>query len=89
MRQPAARRLLLVLSDGKPRDNDEYEGRYGIEDSRQAVLEAVLQGVSPFCLTIDRHASAYLPRIFGATRYAQRLFRTVDERHGIARTNTV
>lgn len=51
-------------------DNDDYEGRYGIEDSRQAVLEAVLQGVSPFCLTIDRQASAYLPRIFGATRYA-------------------
>jgi nitric oxide reductase NorD protein len=70
MRQPAARRLLLVLSDGKPSDNDDYEGRYGIEDSRQAVLEAVLQGISPFCLTIDRQASAYLPRIFGATRYA-------------------
>ncbi len=70
MRQPAARRLLLVLSDGKPSDNDGYEGRYGVEDSRQAVLEAVLQGISPFCLTIDRQASAYLPRIFGATRYA-------------------
>ncbi|PKL96249.1 MAG: hypothetical protein CVV19_18475 [Gammaproteobacteria bacterium HGW-Gammaproteobacteria-9] len=70
MRQPAARRLLLVLSDGKPSDNDDYEGRYGIEDTRQAVLEGVLQGISPFCLTIDRQASAYLPRIFGATRYA-------------------
>ncbi|MCQ4295308.1 hypothetical protein NAU58_06935 [Pseudomonas stutzeri] len=70
MHQPAARRLLLVLSDGKPSDNDDYEGRYGIEDTRQAVLEAVLQGISPFCLTIDRQASAYLPRIFGATRYA-------------------
>ncbi|AWM58014.1 VWA domain-containing protein [Stutzerimonas stutzeri] len=70
MRQPAARRLLLVLSDGKPSDNDDYEGRYGVEDTRQAVLEAALQGISPFCLTIDRQASAYLPRIFGATRYA-------------------
>ena len=70
MCQPAARRLLLVLSDGKPSDNDDYEGRYGVEDTRQAVLEAVLQGISPFCLTIDRQASAYLPRIFGATRYA-------------------
>ncbi|MFI8692957.1 nitric oxide reductase activation protein NorD [Stutzerimonas kunmingensis] len=70
MCQPVARRLLLVLSDGKPSDNDDYEGRYGVEDTRQAVLEAVLQGISPFCLTIDRQASAYLPRIFGATRYA-------------------
>ena len=34
------------------------------------MIEASLQGVSPFCLTIDRRAGAYLPRIFGASRYA-------------------
>lgn len=70
MRQPATRRLLLVLSDGKPSDSDDYEGRHGVEDSRQAVLEAVLQGISPFCLTVDRQAGAYLPRMFGTSRYA-------------------
>jgi nitric oxide reductase NorD protein len=37
-------RLLLMLSDGKPNDVDEYEGRYGIEDTRQAIAEARLQG---------------------------------------------
>ena len=70
MRQPANHRLLLLLSDGKPSDRDEYEGRYGVEDMRQAVIEATLQGISPFCLTIDRQGTAYLPRIFGAQRYA-------------------
>lgn len=70
MAQPAAHRLLLVLSDGKPSDEDQYAGPYGVEDSRQAVLEATLQGISPFCLTIDRQAGAYLPRMFGASRYA-------------------
>lgn len=70
MRQPASHRLLLVLSDGKPNDRDVYEGRYGVEDTRQAVIEANLQGISAFCLTIDRQAPAYLPRIFGATNYA-------------------
>jgi len=70
LRQPASHRLLLVLSDGKPNDKDIYEGQYGVEDMRQAVTEATLQGVSTFCLTIDRHASAYLPRIFGAHQYA-------------------
>src|SRR5690606_6157284 len=48
MRKPAGHRLLLVLSDGKPNDVDVYEGRYGIEDSRQAVAEARLQGLHPF-----------------------------------------
>lgn len=70
MRQPASDRLLLVLSDGKPNDIDEYEGRYGAEDMRQAVTEARLQGLAPFCLTIDRQAADYLPRIFGANQYA-------------------
>lgn len=70
MRQPAAHRLLLLLSDGKPNDKDNYEGRYGVEDMRQAVTEASLQGISPFCLTIDRQAANYLPRIFGAHQYA-------------------
>ena len=37
---------------------------------RQAVTEAKLQGISPFCLTIDRQAANYLPRMFGANHYA-------------------
>lgn len=70
LRQQASHRLLLVLSDGKPNDRDIYEGQYGVEDMRQAVTEAALQGISAFCLTIDRQAPAYLPRIFGAHNYA-------------------
>lgn len=70
MRQPAHHRLLLLLSDGKPNDVDQYEGRYGVEDLRQAVAEARLQGVQPFCLTVDRQAPTYLPRTFGAHQYA-------------------
>lgn len=70
LRQQASHRLLLVLSDGKPNDKDIYEGQYGVEDMRQAVTEATLQGISAFCLTIDRQAPAYLPRIFGAQHYA-------------------
>ena len=70
MRRRAQHRLLLLLSDGKPNDVDEYEGRYGAEDMRQAVIEAKLQGIFPFCLTIDRRAASYLPRVFGAHQYA-------------------
>jgi nitric oxide reductase NorD protein len=70
MRQPAQHRLLLLLSDGKPNDVDDYNGRYGVEDFRQAITEAKLQGVSPFCLTIDRQAAAYLPFVFGPGHYA-------------------
>lgn len=68
--RPSRHRLLLVLSDGKPNDIDLYEGRYGIEDTRQAVAEARLEGLDAFCVTVDRHAPEYLPRIFGPTGYA-------------------
>lgn len=70
MNRPAEHRLLLLLSDGKPNDMDLYEGRYGIEDSRQAVAEARLQRIHPFCVTVDRHAPSYMPRIFGTRGYA-------------------
>lgn len=70
MREQAQHRLLLVLSDGKPNDTDLYEGRYGVEDTRQAVVEARLQGLHPFCLTVDREAPVYISRIFGPGAYA-------------------
>lgn len=64
-RQPAAHRLLLIISDGKPNDVDGYEGLSGVEDTRQAIIEARAQGVYPFCVTIDRQGQEYLGRIFG------------------------
>lgn len=67
--QPASRQLLLVLTDGKPNDLDQYEGRYGIEDTRMALIEARKLGLLPFCITIDRQADSYLPHLFGAGNY--------------------
>ena len=64
-RQPAAHRLLLIISDGKPNDVDGYQGLSGVEDTRQAINEARAAGVYPFCLTIDRQGQDYLGRIFG------------------------
>jgi nitric oxide reductase NorD protein len=63
------RKLLLLVTDGKPNDLDRYEGRYGVEDTRQAVIEARREGLLPFCITIDREAGSYLPYMFGAHGY--------------------
>jgi nitric oxide reductase NorD protein len=63
--RPERQKLLLILSDGKPNDLDQYEGRYGLEDTRHAVQEARQAGLAPFCVTIDQQAHAYLPRLFG------------------------
>ena len=68
--QGSEQRLLLIISDGKPNDIDQYEGRYGIEDTRHAVIEARQQGIIPFCITIDSDANTYLPYLFGHNGYA-------------------
>jgi len=67
--QKNARRLLLILTDGKPNDLDQYEGRYGIEDTRVAIHAARQLGLIPFCVTIDEKAEDYLPHLFGAKGY--------------------
>lgn len=68
--RPERRRLLMLLTDGKPNDLDVYEGRYGIEDTRQALHEARSVGLSPFCVTIDSSGHSYLPYLFGRQGYA-------------------
>ncbi|MBK5966450.1 hypothetical protein CCR95_20825 [Thiocystis minor] len=69
--QPARTRLLVTLSDGKPDDYDpQYRGDYGIEDTRQALFEARLAGVHPFCITIDDTGADYLPHLYGPASFA-------------------
>lgn len=68
-KEASSQKLLLILTDGKPNDLDKYEGRYGIEDTRMAVLEAEKLGLKPFCVTIDEHAEDYLPYLFGSRSY--------------------
>lgn len=64
-RQKTRERLLLLITDGKPNDADHYEGRYGIEDTRKALISARQRGLRPFCITVDQEAHEYLPHIFG------------------------
>jgi nitric oxide reductase NorD protein len=66
----ARTKLLITLSDGKPDDyNDGYRGKYGIEDTRKALVEARRSGIHPFCITIDTHGRDYLPHMYGAANY--------------------
>ena len=68
--QVATQQLLLILTDGKPNDLDVYEGRYGIEDTKHAIVAARSLGLKVFCVTIDEKANEYLPNLFGSNGYA-------------------
>jgi hypothetical protein len=67
--QSARVKILMLLSDGRPNDFDGYGGRYGIEDTRKALIEARQSGVSTFALTIDGEARDYMPYMFGLGHY--------------------
>jgi nitric oxide reductase NorD protein len=70
-RQNTRHKLLVTLSDGRPDDyGDEYRGRYGIEDTRRALLEAREKGIRSYCVTIDRHGADYLPQLYGPAHYS-------------------
>ena len=66
----ARTKLLITISDGKPDDYDHYyRGEYGIEDTRQALFEARVSGIHPFCITIDKEGADYLPHMYGQANY--------------------
>ncbi|MBI5559096.1 MAG: VWA domain-containing protein [Deltaproteobacteria bacterium] len=62
-------RLLIILTDGKPEDYDDYKGEYAIEDTRHALIEAKAAGIHPFCITIDREAQDYMGHMLGEINY--------------------
>lgn len=65
----ARKKLLLLLSDGKPSDYDAYEGNYGIADVRQALREARSRQIRAFGLTVESQGKVYLPKMFGPNGY--------------------
>lgn len=64
----AKNRILVLLSDGRPLD-DQYKDDYSLEDTKAALREARQRGVETFCITIDREADNYLRRMYADARY--------------------
>jgi hypothetical protein len=68
-RQPSNKKLLLVITDGEPADNDVRDPQYLRFDAKKAVEELTRNGISTYCLSLDPRADQYVSRIFGAKNY--------------------
>jgi nitric oxide reductase activation protein len=60
-------KILILVSDGRPQD-EEYgrarsEKEYAIHDTKQALVEAKRQRITPFLITVDNTGSDYLRHI--------------------------
>ncbi len=60
---------VIVISDGKPNDYDKYEGKYGINDVKQALRELNGRNINSYALAIEAEAKYYLPQMFGQNHY--------------------
>ncbi|AEW85155.1 NorD protein [Flavobacterium columnare ATCC 49512] len=62
-------RWIILISDGKPNDYDKYEGKYGINDVKQALKELYRNQINSYALTIEAQAKYYLPQMFGQNHF--------------------
>jgi nitric oxide reductase NorD protein len=67
--QDARTKLLIVLSDGRPYDHDYGDSRYARDDTRMALRQARIEGITPFCITIDRESEDQLRDMYGEVGY--------------------
>ena len=63
------KKIILLISDGKPTDYDEYEGKYGIEDVKKSILEANNQNIMVKGIIINNTIKPYFSVMFGKDNY--------------------
>ncbi len=69
LRQEARTKILIILTDGRPYDHDYGDARYAREDVREALTEARMNAITPFCITIDRDSESELKDLYGDVGY--------------------
>ncbi len=67
--QESRTKLMIILTDGRPYDHDYGDAKYAKEDVREALTEARMSGVTPFCITIDRDSEQELKDLYGEVGY--------------------
>jgi len=64
--QQTDKKLLLVLTDGRPHDVDVKDDGHLIHDAHKAVQELDQNGVYTYCINLDPKADEYVTDIFGS-----------------------
>ncbi len=69
IRQPAEKRVIFLITDGRPCDYDRYEGEYGIRDVRKAIENGNRHGIMTHAFAIEKRACEQFPRMFSRQHY--------------------
>jgi len=68
-KQPKNKKVLFIITDGEPADNDVRDPQYLRHDAKRAVEELARNGITTYALSLDPHADQYVSRIFGANHF--------------------
>jgi nitric oxide reductase NorD protein len=69
-RRHARRRVVILVTDGKPCDYDRYEGTYGIRDVKMAVETGHRHEIDTHAFAVEKRAKEYFPAMFTRDRYS-------------------
>lgn len=86
-RRESKNKWVMLLSDGKPNDYDRYEGKYGVQDVKQALKEFNQKNINSYAVAIESEAKYYLPQMFGQNHY-QILAKPDDLIHSLVKLYT-
>ena len=60
-------KILILVSDGRPQDHgygrDRTEKEYAVHDTKQALVEAKRDSITPFLITVDKEGHDYLKQM--------------------------
>jgi nitric oxide reductase NorD protein len=62
-------KIIILLTDGKPTDYDEYEGIYGINDIKKSIEEAKKHGINIKSIILNNNQNDILLKMFGKKNF--------------------
>jgi nitric oxide reductase NorD protein len=64
LNQKASRKVVILLTDGRPCDYDRYEGKHGVHDVKKAIETGLQHGIHTHAFAIEKQAAEYFPQMF-------------------------
>ena len=64
MAERTSRKIVILLTDGRPCDYDRYEGTYGIKDVKKAIETGRVNGIHTHAFAVEKQAAEFFPRMF-------------------------